>query len=153
METIKDTLVVEVNGKKYKLNFEDIGQRLMIDPANLDRELEEQAAFYFWLATIATNAEVQAEQEKQGFDIFFSELQRDVRASIEEGGGKAPAAATVEAAAKATEEYEERLVVVLDAKRTASLAATVRDAVRMRQFLLIERSRRLSRNDAAEHDE
>jgi len=153
METIKDTLVVEVNGKKYKLNFENIGERLMIDPANLDRELEEQAAFYFWVATIATNAEVIAEQEKQAFDIFFSELQRDVRANIEEGGGKAPAAATVEAAAKATEEYEERLVTVLDAKRTASLAATVRDAVRMRQFLLIERSRRLSRNDAAEHDE
>ena len=153
MESIKDTLVVEVNGKKYKLNFEDIAERLMIDPANLDRELEEQAAFYFWVASIATNAEVTAEQEKQAFDIFFSELQRDVRAAIEEGGGKAPAAATVEAAAKATEEYEERLVTVLDAKRTASLAATVRDAVRMRQYTLIERSKRLSKNDAAEHDE
>jgi len=153
MEAIKDTLVVEVNGKKYKLNFEDIAERLMIDPANLDRELEEQAAFYFWVASIATNAEVIAEQEKQALDIFFSELQRDVRANIEEGGGKAPAAATVEAAAKSTEEYEDRLVTMLDAKRTASLAATVRDAVRMRQYTLIERSKRLSKNDAAEHDE
>lgn len=153
MEPIKDVLTVIINGKKYKLNFEDIGEKLIIDPANLDRELEEQAASYFWVATIATNAELDAAQEKQAFDLFYAELQRDIRARYEDNGKKAPAQAGVEAEAKASTEYEDRMVALLEANRVAALSATVRDAFRMRQYTLIERSKRLSKNDAAEHDE
>lgn len=151
---VPDTILsIEVDGKTYKLDLNDVADRMIIDPVHLDEELQEQAAFYLWVGTLASAAEMNAEDEKQAFDIFFSELQRDVRLDIEKGGGKPPAAATVEASAKSTEEYADRLADVIEARRIAGMAATVRDAVRMRQFTLIERSRRLSRSEAAETEE
>jgi len=151
---IPDMVVdVEVEGKPYKLDLTIVSEKMLIDPNHLDEELEEQAAFYLWTATLSSEAEMNAEEEKQAFDIFYAELQRDVRLSMESEGGKPPAAATVEAAAKATEEYGERLGDVMEARRTAAILATVRDAVRMRQYTLIERSRRLSKREAAETEE
>lgn len=151
---VPDTIIkVELEDKTYKLDLNDVAERMIIDPVHLDEELQEQAAFYLWVGTLASTAEQNAEEEKQAFDIFFSELQRDTRLAMEAEGGKPPAAATVEAAAKATEEYADRLADVMEARRIAGMVATVRDAVRMRQYTLTERSRRLSKSEAAEVEE
>lgn len=144
---------VTVNGRVYTLDLSTVAEKMLIDPNHLDEELEQQAAFYLWVGTLAAEAEMSAEEEKQAFDIFFAELQRDVRLTMEGNGGKAPAAATVEAAAKATKEYGNRLADMMEARRISAIVSTVRDAVRMRQYTLIERSRRLSKHEAAETEE
>jgi len=154
MEQIIDEIIkVTVNGKKYKLNLSDLAKRLEIDASNLDYELEHQAAFYYWIATLATNAVFMAEEQKHAFEVFYSELINEARSEFEKEGGKAPAATIIEATVKSQEEYQERLGELMKIKRIAALFETAREAVRMRQFLLIERSKRISKEIAAEYEE
>lgn len=150
-EAVDEVLEVEINGKTYRLDMNGFAERMVIDPDNLDYELEHQAAFFVWIATLATNAEFLYEEAKQSFDLFYAELVNDSRLSFEKGGAKAPAATVIEAKAKQDPEYPERLAEMKELQRIAAIFKTLRDAVHMRQFTLIERSKRLSRDAAAEY--
>lgn len=149
---IKQTITVAIGAEVYEIDLEEMAGRLRIDPSHLDEELEEQSAFYLWIAVLAASANSDAEDEKQGFDIFYNELLSDVRRDMEEAGTK-PTVSGVESDAKASEEYGTRLEVLLTARRTADVLNVIKEASRMRQYLLIERSRRASRDEAAALDE
>lgn len=149
-EGIDETLDVEVGSRHYELNLKDVAEKMMIDPANLNGELESQAAFYYWISTLATESSLVAEDERHVFEIYFAEACKGVRLKYEAGDGKVPAQTGIEAEVKSTAEYKERLVRLLDIKRVAALLETVKDAVKSRQYTLIERSRRLSRDEAQE---
>lgn len=147
---IEDVLDVEVNGKAYTLDLGRVSRLMMIDPVNLDKELEEQAGFYFWVASLATEAQLLLADAEQVYDIFKAELIDEKREELTPKEGKSPAGTIIEAAAKADPEYAARGASITGLRRTAAVLATVRDAVRMRQYTLIERSKRLSKDSAAE---
>ena len=151
-EPIEKTIEVEVNGKTYELDLGRVSRLMMIDPAHLDDELQEQAAFYYWIATLATEAQFIAEDAQHVFDVFYAELVSEKREELTPKDGKAPAGTIIDAEAKSDPEYNKRHKQIVKARQTAAMLATVRDAVKMRQFTLIERSKRLSKDDAAESE-
>jgi len=153
-DIIEEVLTIELNGKDYEVDLARVSRLMIIDPVHLDEELQEQAAFYFWISTLATQAEIFASDAKHEFEIWFADVVSESREKLsKKAEGKAPAATIIEASAKGDPEYQERLEELSEIQRNAALLGTVRDAVRMRQYLLIERSKRLSRDEAAEAQE
>lgn len=152
-QPIEEVIEVRVNGKTYELDLGRVSRLMMIDPAHLDEELQEQAAFLFWVSMLATNAQFAVEDAEQVFDVFKSELISEKREELTPKEGKAPAGTIIEAEAKADPEYSKRYDGISQLRRTAAILATVRDAVKSRQYLLIERSKRLSKDEAAEAQE
>ena len=151
-EPIEEVIEVKVNGKTYELDLGRVSRLMMIDPAHLDEELQEQAAFYYWIATLATEAQFLVEDAQQVFDVFYAELVSEKREELTPHDGKPPAGTIIEAEAKSDPEYSKRHKGLGELRRRAAVLGTVRDAVKMRQFTLIERSKRLSKDDAAESE-
>ena len=151
-EPIEEIIDIKVNGKTYDLDLGRISRLMMIDPAHLDEELQEQAGFFYWVATLATAAQFALEDAQQVFDVFYAELVNEKREELTPDEGKAPAGTIIEAAAKADPEYSKRHKGIGELRRKAAILATVREAVRMRQYTLIERSKRLSKDEAAESE-
>lgn len=141
-------IIVDVEGEEYEFNLRAIAERLIIDPNHLDEELEQQAALYLWIASAAANALSNAEDSKHGFEIFVAELEKEIRRDFEGQGVKATEA-KVAAEVKGSSEYTERLDDYLSDRRSADMLAVIKEAARMRQYTLIERSRRAYKDDAA----
>lgn len=141
-------IMVEVEGTGYVFNLREVAERLVIDPVHLETELEQQANFYLWVAIGASTAASDAEDSKHGFEIFVAELEKEVRRDFDRSELKATEA-KVAAAVKTHPEYLSRLEAYLSDKRIADIMSVVKEATRMRQFLLIERSRRAYKDDAA----
>lgn len=141
-EVPDDVVSVTVAGKAYDVRLREVAERALIDPNHLDEEIDRQAAEYFWIATLAAYAEAQAGEAKRDLDIFLSELIQEHREKMLEPGGKAPAATVIEAAAKSDRRYLAAARIAYNAQRTAALLRVASDAIRMRHYLLLERSRR-----------
>lgn len=156
MEHIQEKFEIEIAGKTYTLDLAEVSEKLVIDPAHLDQELEWQAPFLFWVSTLCTNAIWQAEEASKQFEIEFSEMQRAVRqryelAAAADEKAKVPAQTGIDAEVKSSQEYRDGSKKILELKRISSILETVKAAVVSRQYLLIERSRRFYKDEAFEN--
>lgn len=138
------TLSITVEGEDYPLNLRKFQNVIKIDPNNLEGEMREQPGLYAWIATLAANAEINAELAKHDFETWFAGQCSRTRLSYASTNPKI-AASSVEAEVKASEEYPDRWETVLEAKRDAAVAGVARDAMRQRQYMLeaMAKSRRL----------
>jgi hypothetical protein len=150
-DTIDDVIEVELNGKRFMVDLADVSAKLLIDPNHLDEELQRQAGEYFWIATLAAQAEATAQEGKRNLELLLSELINEYREKMTDGASKAPAATIIEAAARCDRSYRRAAAVVQQQQRDASLLRVAADAFRLRHYLLLERSRRATTLQADEY--
>jgi len=133
-------LKVNVYGTRQTIDLSSWAENLLIDPADIQHELEKQPRLYFEIGEITACAITQAERTKHDLEVWLSEKVSEIRNEAIGRGGKLPGYDTLEAEAKTDPEYERLYSRYIDAKEDASVLEVARDAMKMRQFMLTHMS-------------
>lgn len=119
----------------------DYEQDLYIDESALDVEWLEQPELVMKYVKYTAEAEAMRDQKKEYLDFVAAQLDKDVRDQPELHGITKVTEATVEAAIKRSNKYQDATKEYLDAKYEAKIARGALDAVQSKQYSLQELGR------------
>lgn len=126
-------------------DVDDLYARCKIDPVDLDGELTEQSALYAWWATLAAEADYEADRAQQRLGVVEAEVVSRLR---EEGN----AATLVDKLVKGQPDYAEALEVYLLKKRNARVLSALVRSLEHRREMLVALVHRRNRDFEAARD-
>jgi len=118
----------------YDLN--EVYEALRIDETHVPDQLAEQASLYAFWSTLAEEAAVTAEVERRRLDYVEAELDEAIRADARQTREKITEK-QIEKQITRDDKYQDRLDILIQARRDAAILGVVRRALEQRLSALI----------------
>lgn len=125
---------VTVDGVKY--DMDEVYPDLRVDPVHIRDQLTEQPALYAYWSTLAEEAAILSDVAKRRVAYVESQLDAELREEARAAGDRLTEA-TIQRRIVGSEEYQDKLDTLMEARRAAGLLAIIRRALEQRLSALI----------------